>query len=258
MRRASLGARDPPAETRRDAGADRTTGLSMEMRRSLLNGVALAALSAWAQAVATPAHAEEALERGRKVFELCLQCHGEQAEGNAAALAPAIAGLPEWYVSAQLQHFAKGERGMHPDDVGGLRMYPMTKALRSESDFQAVAAYVASLTPRRPEPVLTGGDPGRGAQLYQPCTACHGPDGGGNPALGSPALRFASDWYLLSSLQKFKTGVRGSYPNAAIMRGMAAMLPDEQAMKDVIAYIGTLQTSTAANAAPAPVAAPQN
>ena len=61
--------------------------------------------------------------------------------------------------------------------------------------------------------------------------------------MNSPRLDGASDWYLLSSLEKYKAGIRGGNPqnpNAVLMRGMAAQLPDEQAMKDVIAYIMTL------------------
>ena len=81
------------------------------------------------------------------------------------------------------------------------------------------------------------------------CSACHAPDGSGNQGMGAPPLTGLNDWYLLSSLQKFKTGTRGTYPNAAIMRGMAGTLPDEQAMKDVIAHIMTLNANTAANAA---------
>ena len=67
-------------------------------------------------------------------------------------------------------------------------------------------------------------------------------DGSGNPALGSPPLKHASDWYLLSQLKKFKGGVRGTNPmdtNGALMVGMAQTLVDEQAMKDVIAHIMT-------------------
>jgi cytochrome c553 len=108
---------------------------------------------------------------------------------------------------------------------------------------------VARLPVQRPDATLEGGDPAKGATSYQVCVACHGPDGKGQQALGSPPLPQQSDWYLLSSLHKFKTGVRGNDPrnaNAQIMRGMAATLPDEQAMKDVIAYIRSLGGAQAA------------
>lgn len=186
------------------------------------------------------------LARGEALFNYCTQCHGDAGGGSQLALAPAIAGLSEWYILSQFQKFQSGDRGTHPDDVGGLRMHPMSRVIRSEEDAQAVAAYVASLAPRRPEPVVVGGDSARGAQLYTLCGTCHGPDGEGNQALNAPALRTTSDWYLLEALEKFKAGVRGSNPrngNAILMRGMAMQLADEQAMKDVVAYIMTFADS---------------
>jgi cbb3-type cytochrome c oxidase subunit III len=185
--------------------------------------------------------------RGKELFELCSQCHGETGAGNPLYLAPSIAGLGEWYLQGQLKNFKTGVRGMHPEDTAGLRMYPMSQTLKTEEDIQTLASYVASLPAPPVTPTLAGGDATRGAKLYQVCAACHGPDGNGNQAVGSPRLTGQSDWYMLSSLQKFKAGIRGTYPNAAIMRGMAATLPDEQAMRDVIAYIQTLSSQTAAN-----------
>jgi cytochrome c553 len=217
----------------------------MSLQRSLAG---LAALLATATAFPPLAHAEDNA-RGAELFELCVQCHGDAGEGNHLALAPNIAGLPEWYVLGQLQNFKSGARGTHPEDVGGLRMYPMSLTLKTEEDQKAIAAFVAALPPTKPEPTLAGGDPARGAQLYAICQTCHGPDGGGNQAMGSPRIAGQADWYMLSSLQKFKAGTRGTYPNAAVMRGMAGTLVDEQAMKDVIAHIMSLTSNTAANAA---------
>jgi len=183
------------------------------------------------------------LDRGAALFALCTQCHGTEAQGNPDIQAPAIAGLPGWYVQSTLKKFQAGGRGTHPEDIAGMRMRPMSMWLRSDDDVANVAAYVASLPPEKPEPTLEGGDASRGAALYAVCMACHMPDGGGNPALGSPPLNHASDWYLLAQLQKFKGGIRGSNPNdanGAIMVGMSQTLADEQAMKDVIAHIMTL------------------
>ncbi len=183
------------------------------------------------------------LRRGAEIYELCSQCHGAQGEGNEVVLAPTIAGLDQWYVARQLRNYKGGLRGLHPEDVGGLRMYPMSLSLKDDASIDAVAAYVASMDPAVPTPVLSGGDATRGAKLYQVCVQCHGEDGAGNEQLKAPKLRGASDWYLLSSLQKYKAGVRGNNPKntyAQLMRGMSATLKDEQAMKDVIAHIMTL------------------
>ena len=94
------------------------------------------------------------------------------------------------------------------------------------------------------KPTLEGGDVETGKTLYAACTACHQADGQGNEALGAPDLRYSGDWYLLKQLKKFKKGYRGTHSKdikGATMRPMAVALADEQAMKDVIAYIMTLK-----------------
>ena len=196
-------------------------------------------------AVGVPAGAALAGEnaRGAELFELCEQCHGEAGEGNQVALAPPIAGLSQWYVEAQLYKFKSGVRGLYPDDVAGLRMYPMSLALKDEADIEAVAAYVAALPSSHPTPVLRGGDATRGAAYYATCVMCHGADASGVEAQGGPNLRVTSDWYMMTQLHKFQSGIRGGNPadaKGSLMRAMSMTLADEQAMKDVIAYIMTL------------------
>jgi cytochrome c oxidase subunit 2 len=181
-------------------------------------------------------------DQGAELFELCAQCHGAAGQGNALALAPSIAGLSEWYVAAELKKFQTGARGKHPDDVGGLRMYPMSLAIRDDDQIAALAKHVAGLPPVAPEPTLDG-DVTRGKALYVTCQACHGAKAEGLKALDGPALANTSDWYLLTQLKHFKDGIRGTNPEDITgmrMRPMAIILADEQAMKDVIAYVMTL------------------
>jgi cytochrome c553 len=198
-------------------------------------------------AAGAPAAAQD-VARGAEIYELCAACHGDAGAGNELYLAPAIGGLPLWYVQGQLTKFRDGGRGTHFDDLAGMRMRPMARQLATArgNDLEDVAAYVATLPPAKPEPTLTGGDPARGAPHYAVCQACHGAAGEGVQATNGPPLANQSDWYLLSSLERFKSGVRGSAPNdpnGAVMRGMAAILQDEQAMKDVIAHIVSLPGS---------------
>lgn len=181
--------------------------------------------------------------RGEQLYSLCVQCHGPAGGGNPQALAPAIAGLADWYVERQLQYFKGGIRGGHPEDRAGLRMSAMSLMLGSDEDLTAVASYVASLTPVKPEPTFSGGDPARGKQLYAVCTACHLADGKGSKELNAPSLVHSSDWYLFTQLSNFKAGIRGARPEDMTgmqMRPMAMTLADPQAMRDVIAYIMTL------------------
>jgi cytochrome c553 len=181
--------------------------------------------------------------RGEELFALCAQCHGDDGSGSAETLAPSIAGLPAWFVTGQLQKFRNGGRGMHFDDISGMRMRPMSMWLRTDDDVANVAAYVSAMPKAHVASTLTGGDAEAGKQRYLPCTACHGANGEGNQALNAPPLAGMSDWYQLSSLQKFKAGVRGTNPKdttGMLMRPMSMTLADEQAMRDVIAYIATL------------------
>lgn len=226
----------------------------MMFSRHFAISTALAALLA---TLPVPARAADDA-RAAQIFQLCSQCHGATGAGNQAYLAPAIGGQPEWYLLAQLQNFYGGLRGVHPEDVAGLRMFPMAKTFKgdyAEADMQAVAAYVAKMPVPTTPTTLVGGDPARGAASFQVCIACHGPEAKGNQALKAPPIRQQHDWYLLSSLQRYKSGVRAYDPrnaNAQVMRGMAGTLADEQAMKDVIAYIRTLGGAQAAAPAPRP------
>jgi len=201
----------------------------------------LAAVLVFVALLAGPAAADP---DGEEIFELCVQCHGSEGQGSSLALAPAIAGLDEWYVTGQLHKFRSGARGLHPDDVAGLRMYPMSRALRDDAQLEAVAAYVASLPPQAPPSTLEGGDPVRGKTLYAPCAACHGANAEGLEPLAAPSLTDTDDWYQLTQLQHFRDGIRGTNPADATgmrMRPMALVLANDQAMKDVIAYVMTLQ-----------------
>lgn len=66
---------------------------------------------------------------------------------------------------------------------------------------------------------------------YATCVACHGKDGGGNPALGSPALAGQQAAYLARQLKQFRDGERGAGPGdtyGAQMRAMSTGLSDAQ------------------------------
>lgn len=180
---------------------------------------------------------------GRTLYDACKSCHGADGYGQQNIAAPAIAGLPDWYVEAQLHKFRSGARGAHPEDFEGLRMRPMSRQMMDEAELKAVTAYVASLPVKAQPTTLEGADAAAGAASYATCLACHGPDGKGNVALKAPPITGQHDWYLLSQLKKFKSGIRGTNPmdiTGGQMRPMSMTLPDEQAMKNVVAHISTL------------------
>jgi len=185
----------------------------------------------------------DAATRGREVFETCVPCHNADGSGNPEIGAPNIAGMKEWYVQRELEKFRAGVRGMHFNDVEGMRMRPMALSLPSEDDVKAVAHYVETLPSVRHASSLPG-DPKAGATLYATCGACHGDNGAGNQDLGAPRIAGVDDWYLATELRKFRSGVRGTDPKdreGRLMRPMARALPDEDAIRNVVAYAETLK-----------------
>jgi cytochrome c553 len=188
---------------------------------------------------------QEPAARGEYLYNYCAQCHGDAGEGSTLVAAPPIAGMPQWYVESQLKKFRDGSRGAHAKDVEGLKMRPMARTLQNDADLSTVSAYVAKLpAPPHPKATLEGGNAANGKALFNTCIACHQADASGNQGLNAPPLKGHPDWYMLTQLKKFKSGVRGTNPKdltGPAMRAIAMTLPDEQAMKDVIAHILTLK-----------------
>lgn len=186
---------------------------------------------------------EVGMELGAELFETCAPCHGDAAAGNPDIAAPAIAGLPQWYLEEQLRGFQAGYRGKHASDIPGLRMRPMAVSLNREGDIESVAEYVASLDPVYPESTLHGNAGAGASQFTTLCATCHGADGLGIQDLHAPPIVQLDDWYLLNQLRNFKTGARGGRPGdvwGSTMRPNTLAMTD-QAMQDVIAYVQTLR-----------------
>lgn len=170
----------------------------------------------------------------------CGTCHGEEGHGNQVLGAPAIAGLPDWYVASQLVKFRTGVRGAHGADLEGLRMRPMSRTIPA-SDVEPIAGYVASLAPA-PNETQHAGDAAAGKVHYAACAACHGADGKGNQALNAPPIGLLQSWYVETQLKKFRSGVRGAHPDDVTGKQMAPMaktIPNDQAVTDLAAYVST-------------------
>tara|TARA_R110000868_G_scaffold59608_4_gene182915 strand:+ start:357 stop:662 length:306 start_codon:yes stop_codon:yes gene_type:complete len=75
--------------------------------------------------------------KGEKLFQTCIQCHGDNGAGLKEKNAPRIAGQHEWYILSSLNAFKSGER-KNPE------MLPYIKGL-SQQDFADLAAYVSKL-----------------------------------------------------------------------------------------------------------------
>lgn len=179
---------------------------------------------------------------GADLYQGCVACHGDAGGGNADLGAPAIAGLPAWYVTSQVQKFQTGLRGRHADDAEGLRMRAMSRQMMSEAETTAVAAYVASLPPVKNPARVADGDVATGQAAFALCAACHGPKGEGNEAVKAPPLAGQDDWYVAAQLRKFKAGIRGTVagdPTGPIMQATSMAIPPEN-VNHLAAYVHSL------------------
>lgn len=183
-------------------------------------------------------------DRGRQLYETCMPCHGVSGEGNLALRAPAIAGLPKWYLAAQLTKFKTDVRGAHPDDQEGHRMRPMARLLVLVNDVDLVAEHVSKMPGVWQAPDFAMADTAAGAMNFRNiCATCHGQNAEGNEAMGAPPLARQHDWYMVAQLKKFQSGMRGSNPDdvfGAQMRAMSTTLADSVAMHDVVSYVKSL------------------
>jgi len=184
-------------------------------------------------------------DAGRALFAPCAACHGADGAGNRELHAPRIAGLPEWYATRQLRNFRTGARGAAEDDLYGGQMARMAEQLWDDGEVRAVARYVSSLPASVPGRSVRG-KASRGEPAFAPCAACHGMHAEGNADLGAPPLAGLDDWYVVEQLQAFRSGLRGAHADDTFgqqMRAAAGLPPDDQALADLAAYLGTLQNA---------------
>ena len=188
--------------------------------------------------------AEDDPKRGGELYAPCAACHGAQGEGNPGLKAPRLTHLSSVYIVAQLQKFKAGYRGGDGASDSARQMAAMAATLADDQAMYDTAAYIGTLQ-GGVSPVTIKADVEQGARYYrQYCAACHGPGAQGNPALNSPRLAGADDWYIVTQLQSFRAGSRGSDANDRTgkqMRAMAGVLPDDDAVAAVAAYIRSLE-----------------
>ena len=154
-----------------------------------------------------------------------------------------MSGQGDWYLKRQLQYFKSGARGAHEKDVFGRMMAPMAATLADEAAIDNVVAYIKTL-PDRPASPTVKKDAAGGSTLYGTCGTCHGADGNGLQATNAPRLKGMSDWYMVTQLKNFKQGTRGAHAGDLYgpqMMSMAAILNNERAIDNVVAYINTLK-----------------
>ena len=119
----------------------------------------------------------EARAMGERLFlTYCAQCHGSDARGSKGF--PNLADN-EWQWGGEPERIEEtllnGRTGMMP---------PMGTMLGGPAEVENVSHYVMSLSGSAHDALKAE----LGRAKFATCTACHGPEGKGNPALGAPNL----------------------------------------------------------------------
>ena len=185
------------------------------------------------------------LEQGKEYFEICQSCHGENAQGNQTTGAPRLSGQYDWYLIRQLTIFRADIRGAHEKDTYGQSMSAMSKMLPDDQAVRDVVAHIGTLSADKPLRTAFSGSADEGKNTFQYCASCHGEQGQGRETPGAPRLAGQHDWYIIRQLNNFLDGIRGKHKDdkrGAMMRGLAnTLITDDQKLKDVVAYITTLE-----------------
>ena len=81
------------------------------------------------------------LEEGKEYYnQRCASCHGGGGEGNRLLNAPSLQRLEGWYFLEQMRKFRSGDRGYHPQDIGGQAMAAASQEI-SDRNLRNVVAY---------------------------------------------------------------------------------------------------------------------
>ncbi len=187
--------------------------------KKIIFAVSLASL-----VIALPAVAGDAAV-GKAKSASCAACHG--TDGNSPSPGfPKLAGQHESYIAKQLRDYKSGKRV-------NATMNAMVLPL-SEQDIDDLAAYFAG------QPVQVGTTAedqlevgqsiyraGNASSGVAACSACHGPNGSGNPQAQFPSLSGQHAEYIALQLKMFRKGERAN-DAGNMMRGVAARMSDAE------------------------------
>jgi len=171
----------------------------------------------------------------------CATCHGQQGEGIEEARAPAIAGLPDYYVLEQVTKYRQNLR--QPGNESGFVAEMHREAVELDDPlFKQLAMHIASLPVKRPKRTVAG-DPEAGSQPYQElCAGCHGNAAQGDLAKRIPPLHAFQDWYIVEQIRRFRVGLRKPDPaqgESLQMHAMAMRFPSLDEAREIALYINS-------------------
>ena len=91
-------------------------------------------ITVFAMLVGGPAFSQNQ-QKGADLYKKCVECHGLRGEGIREKKTPKTAGQHDWYLTASLQAFKKGDRKHPSSSLAGL----------SKRDIEDIALWLSRL-----------------------------------------------------------------------------------------------------------------
>jgi cytochrome c553 len=161
----------------------------------------------------------------------CSACHGSAGAARGDAV-PILAGLPAWYLKKAIDDYATGRRPS-PE------MEPFSKMVKTLG-VDDVAAYFAAQKREASKVKLDSAAVANGRTASTQCAGCHGGDGRGDQANGTPPLAGQAPGYLLNQMKLFKAEKRspGDANVTAVKAAMKGL--DDATLAGLAAYYSSL------------------
>ena len=182
------------------------------------------------------------LENGRKLYKMCVACHGPEGWGDDNGSYPQIAGQLPGVTIKQLADIRAGNR-----DNPIMRAFSSQRALGDAQDIADVAGYIAAL----PMTPYNGQGSRRylalGEEVYKrDCLDCHGENGEGDAKKHIPVIHGQHYEYLERQYRWIRNGRRRnankemveqiqnytSKEERAVLSYTASLLPPEEKLAD--------------------------
>ncbi len=173
------------------------------------------------------------LENGKKLYRLCVTCHGPEGWGDDNGSYPQIAGQLTGVTIKQLADIRAGNR-----DNPIMKAFSSRRTLGGPQEIADVAGYIASL----PMTDYNGQGSRRyldmGEEIYsRDCADCHGVDGEGDVKKHVPRIQSQHYSYLERQYQWIRNGRRQNANKEMVEQIQGYTLKDERA---VLSYTASL------------------
>ena len=189
------------------------------------------------------------LKKGEKINKTCALCHGAWGQGTAGAKSPRIAGMTTGFLVKILSEYRSKIR-KNAGMVVTSGIHKMT-----DKHIEDIATYLAGIDLKndpRFDVDRAEGDVAKGKKIYyDECKGCHRKTGYGKPHKGIPALAGQQTKYIINTIERFKARkrVHDDEPDDDIFD---VMFPKLQDMKDLTAFLSTLDDVTKPRSATLP------